>query len=267
MNRNNLKLLICHQNKIRIVSQDSVKRVYNVSITRLPKEELNIKSIKVQQLLPKGIDLRFKFPPVFDQGNLGSCTANALCGIIAYNNPKLIGSRLFLYYNERKLENDIPDDSGALISDGIKCLLTYGICLETEWSYNISKFAVKPPQICYNTALKHRAITVEHINNNFISMKNALVNKWPFVVGILVYESFETIAVARTGIVPMPNTLKEQLLGGHAVVCVGYDDNKDYWIMRNSWGKAWGDNGYFYLPYPYLLDCNLTSDLWTISKI
>jgi len=264
MNRNNLKKLLCRQIKINTTP---INRVYNVSITRLPREQLNIKYITVKPTIPIGIDLRSKFPPVFDQGNLGSCTANALCGIVAYDNPKLIGSRLFLYYNERKLENDIPDDSGALLSDGVKCLLTYGICSEKEWSYNISKFAVKPPQSCYNNALKHKAITVEHINNNLTCMKNALVAKCPFVVAILVYESFETITVTRTGIVPMPNTVTEKLLGGHAIVCVGYDDTKQYWIMRNSWGSSWGDNGYFYLPYAYLLDSKLTSDLWTICKI
>jgi len=264
MNSNNLKLLLNRRNK---VTHTPIKRVYNVSITRLPSEKLNIKNISSPQVMPNGVDLRSKFPPVFDQGNLGSCTANALCGVVAYDNPKLIGSRLFLYYNERRLENDIPDDSGALLIDGIKCLVNYGICPETTWPYYISKFAVKPPQTCYNDALKHKALIVHNINNDLASMKNALISGCPFVVGILVYESFESASVASTGNVPMPNVNKEQLLGGHAIVCVGYDDTKKHWIMRNSWGSSWGVNGYFYLPYAYLLDSNLTSDLWTINKV
>ena len=98
------------------------------------------------------------------------------------------------------------------------------------------------------------------------SMKNSLINNDPFVVGIAIYESFETYKVFKTGMVPMP-TSTEKLLGGHAVVCVGFDDIKQVWIMRNSWGINWGDRGYFYLPYLYLLDSHLSTDLWIIKKI
>jgi len=170
-----------------------------------------------------------------------------------------------LYYNERKIEYNIPDDAGALLSDGIKCLLNYGVCPESEWPYNILKFANKPTQKCYNDALKHKALVVENINNDMYSMKNALNNGYPFVVAILLYESFEFDSVTKTGF--NGNVATEKLLGGHAVVCVGYNNIKQCWIMRNSWGKSWGDNGYFYLPYAYLLDSNLSSDLWTINKI
>ena len=97
-------------------------------------------------------------------------------------------------------------------------------------------------------------------------MKAALINGTPFVVGILVYSSFETPEVAKTGIVPLPKDT-DQLLGGHAVVCVGFDDNKQQFIMRNSWGTAWGDHGHFYLPYSYLSSSTVTSDLWCLTKI
>ena len=206
-------------------------------------------------------------PPVYDQGQLGSCTANALAAAYEYcDNNAFLPSRLFIYYNERKLENDIPDDAGAMLSDGIKTLETYGVCPETILPYDISKFAVKPSSLCYSTALKHKATKCSNIHNDLSSMKNALASGFPFVVGITIYESFESDSVALNGEVPMPNVNTEQMLGGHAVLVCGYDDSKKHWIMRNSWGSGWGDKGYFYLPYLYLLDSNLASDLWNITK-
>ena len=264
---NNLKRLILlrRQNK-KIINVQPKNNIYNVIINRIHPSQLNHKQVKPIPTFPQKVDLRNKFPPPFDQGSIGSCTANALCGLVAYDDPQLIGSRLFLYYNERKLENDIPDDAGALISDGIKCLLNYGICPESDWVYDITKFAVKPLDKCYTNALNHKALEVYHIKNTLIDMKTALSHGIPFVVGISIYSSFETQSVANTGVVPMP-THSDTLLGGHAVVCVGYDDSKKVWIMRNSWGIYWGDKGYFYLPYSYLLDSNLATDLWTINKI
>jgi C1A family cysteine protease len=200
-----------------------------------------------------------------DQGNLGSCTANALCAAFAYESAGFEGSRLFLYYNERVLEKDVAQDAGAFLSDGIKCLEKYGVCPETEWSYFISKFATKPTPTCYTDALKHVAVTASNIQNTLAAMRQSLFLGLPFVVGIAVYDSFESEAVARTGLVPMPNTNTEQLLGGHAVLVCGYDDKKKLFIVRNSWGVSWGNKGYFYLPYAYLTNSSLSSDLWNIS--
>ena len=212
------------------------------------------------------IDLRNKCPPIYDQGELGSCTANALCAAVQFDKPSLHGSRLFVYYNERMLENTIPYDAGALLSDGIKTLQKYGVCPESEWPYDITKFAIKPPQKCYIDSSKNIATKVANIKNDMKSMKNSLLNGYPFVVGIAIYDSFESVRVAATGMVPMPSQ-NDTLLGGHAVLCVGFDDKRQIWIMRNSWGINWGDKGYFYLPYNYLLDSNLSSDLWNIQTI
>lgn len=240
------------------------KRIYNIIIN---KSDQKLKLKNINNLLPKFIDLRRKFPPVYDQGNLASCTACALCSIIQYLQPTFQGSKLFLYYNERKLENSIPDDTGATLISGIECLLKYGVCTELMWPYNIKKFAVKPTDPCYVNALEHQALKVNSIDETFKTMKSFLANGKPFVVGILVYKSFESISVYKTGNVPMPNIRKDQILGGHAVVCVGYNDSSQKWIMRNSWGPSWGDKGYFYLPYNYLLNPNLTTDMWTITKM
>lgn len=244
-----------------------MKHIYNLIINHLEKKELQYKIFNQVINFPKTIDLRTKFPEPYNQLTLGSCSANALCGLIQYNDLKFQGSRLFLYYNERQLENDIPDDAGSTMTNGINCLLKYGICPESMWPYDISQFKTKPSELCYTTALQHKAIVVHHIMQTEIEMKSALVNNQPFVVGIAIYSSFESEQVTLTGIIPMPNINNEQYLGGHAVVCVGYDDIKKVWIMRNSWGNMWGDNGYFYLPYEYLLDINLASDLWCINKM
>jgi C1A family cysteine protease len=95
-------------------------------------------------------------------------------------------------------------------------------------------------------------------------MKACLASGYPFIFGFTVYDSFESDAVAKTGIVPMPSKT-ELVLGGHAVMAVGYDDSKKWFIVRNSWGEDWGDKGYFYIPYDYLTNKNLASDFWTIK--
>lgn len=250
------------------IKKPFVKRSFNLTIKRIKFQQLKPLSIApINHInLPSKIDLRDKFPPAFDQGELGSCTANALCGILAYNISNFMGSRLFLYYNERKLENDLQDDSDTLLHDGITCLQNYGICLENDWEYDLNNFAIKPPESCYISALNHKAINVTNIYNDITHMKTSLVNGFPFVVGISIYSSFESYNVINSGIVPMP-TKYDKLLGGHAVLCCGYDDSKQVWIMRNSWGVNWGDHGYFYLPYLYLLDSSLATDLWNIVKI
>jgi C1A family cysteine protease len=251
---------------IKFIIKKKIKRAYELKINRLNKDKLNIKKNNVVTKFPIKIDLRNNFQPIYDQGDLGSCTANALCGIVGYDIPKLFGSRLFLYYNERFIEGSVNIDAGAYLSDGIKSLQIYGICDESDWPYDITKYTIKPNDECYTNALKHKAIKVQNINNDITSMKTSLVNNDPFVVGIAIYSSFETSKVNNTGVVPMPSK-NDYLLGGHAVVCVGYDDKKKVWIMRNSWGTGWGDKGYFYLPYKYLTNPNLSSDLWIIQKI
>ena len=206
-------------------------------------------------------------PPVYDQGQLGSCTANALCAAVQYAVPAVYGSRLFVYYNERKLENDIPDDAGATLTDGVLCLERYGVCMDSDWPYDVSKFATAPPAACYAAAAKHRVAMAYRVPPDAAAMKRVLASGFPFVTGIAVYASFESAAVACTGVVSMPSvSTGETCLGGHAVLCVGYDDARGRWIMRNSWGSRWGDRGYFYLPYAYLLTPSLASDMWAITR-
>ena len=245
----------------------TTKHVYNLIIKRIPSLELKHKLLTTMKL-PTSIDLRNKMPPVYDQGQLGSCTANALAACFEYeDNNAFIPSRLFIYYNERVIENNINTDSGACLYDGIKSIQKTGVCSENLWPYNISKFKIKPTKNCYTDAENYKALDVTNIQQDITSMKTSLANGYPFVVGISVYASFESKKVSNTGIVPMPDIHKEELLGGHAVLVCGYDDLNQRWILRNSWGSSWGDKGYFYLPYLYLLDSHLSSDLWNITKL
>lgn len=214
--------------------------------------------------LPNSVDLRSKCGPIINQGDLGSCTACALTGNLEFL-KKLIFSRLFLYYNERVIRHTQNVDSGASIRDGIKTLTKLGDCLESFWPYIIDRFTIKPDNKAYKDASKYLVDKYYRIKT-LDEMKHALSLGYPFVFGFSVYESFESLEVAKTGIVPMPKP-GEHMLGGHAVMAVGYSDAKSEFIVRNSWGKTWGDSGYFYMPYEYLENSSLASDFWTIRDV
>jgi C1A family cysteine protease len=164
------------------------------------------------------------------------------------------------------MEGTIKSDSGAQIRDGIKSVAKLGVCPEPEWPYDINKFATRPPKKCFTHALKYRAVSYQRVIQTLNQMKGCLASGYPFVFGFSVYDSFEGDAVAKTGTVPMPAP-KEKLLGGHAVLAVGYDDKQQRFLVRNSWGKSWGIGGYFTMPYAYMTDSNLCDDLWTIRVI
>lgn len=222
--------------------------------------------------LPPKVDLRAKCPDVYNQGQLGSCTANAIGGAVQFDRmkqnlqPDFVPSRLFIYYNERVMENSVPIDAGAQIRDGIKSVATLGVCDEELWPYDIGKFADKPSDAAYQAALATRAASYCRVARSLNQMKGCIASGYPFVFGFSVYEAFEGDEVAETGTLNMPEA-SEQFLGGHAVLAVGYDDPEQRFIVRNSWGDAWGDKGYFTIPYAYLMEENLSDDFWTIRLI
>ena len=218
------------------------------------------------------IDMRPDMPPVVDQGALGSCTANSICSVMRYtrkikDKPNDVDlSRLFLYYNERVLLAPwaVPYDTGAIIRDGIKSIVQQGSIPESEWPYDITQFAVQPSDQCYTDALKDLAIKYYYVPQDSENLKCALVEGYPIIFGFTVYSSFEAGTVAQDGIVPMPAP-DESILGGHCVNIVGFDNSKKWFICRNSWGEGWGDKGYFYMPYDYIMNPNLCSDFWIIE--
>lgn len=225
-----------------------------------------------RQVLPAKVDLTGQSPPVYDQGQLGSCTANAIGAAHQFEQLKQLGqsafmpSRLFIYYNERVIERTVETDAGAMIRDGIKTVVKQGVCPETKWPYVASRFATKPLSPCYTEALKHQVVSYHRLLQTLAQMKGCLAAGYPFVFGFSVYESFESAAVARTGKVPMPRAC-ESLVGGHAVMAVGYNDADQRFIVRNSWGSKWGRKGYCFMPYEYLSDSALAADLWTIRLV
>jgi C1A family cysteine protease len=214
--------------------------------------------------LPTSVDLRPKMPAVYDQGQLGSCTANAIAGAYEYeqlrnNLPAFMPSRLFVYYNERSIEGTVGEDAGAMIRDGIKSVANVGICPEKMWGYSdgATKFKRKPSTRCYTEAQKHQLLKYQRVLG-VSGIQQSLAQGFPVVAGFTVYDSFEGDDVARTGNVPVP-AKDEQVLGGHAILIVGYENGR--WIVRNSWAADWGDKGYCYMPFAIVF-----SDCWNMQK-
>lgn len=221
--------------------------------------------------LPSSVDLSTQpdMPPIYDQGQLGSCTANAIAAAVDFDNYRETGafltpSRLWIYYQERVIEGTVSQDSGAQIRDGVKAVSQLGVCQESDWPYVISTFATPPPQEDYALALKDRVLTYQAVPQVLWSLKSVLASGTPVVFGFTVYSAFESPEVAQSGIVPMPSP-SDQVVGGHAVVLIGYDDSKDRFRVRNSWGTGWGLNGYFEMPYLYVTSSSLASDFWVIQ--
>jgi len=219
------------------------------------------------KVLPSKVDLRAGCSPVENQGQLGSCTANALVGNLEFLENKAGRtatdlSRLFIYYNERAMEGTVDSDSGAAIRDGVKSLVKLGVCSEKSWPYNIAKFTQKPSAACFKEAATHE-VTSYHRILSLQEMRQCLAEGYPFVFGFTVYSAFESKAVAKTGALNLPKP-SEKDLGGHAVCAVGYDDTAKRVLVRNSWGADWGMGGYFTMPYDYISNNNLADDFWTL---
>lgn len=227
--------------------------------------------------VPTSVDLRKWDSAIMDQGNLGSCTANAGCGVMQFVRafqalPNMSLSRLFLYYNTRVIEGHPNSDSGASIRDTMKSMAQSGACDEAEWPYDISKFKLKPTPKCYADGLLDIATQYLSIgadtpvgNRSLDPFKQCLAEGFPFFFGFDVYSSFDSIGA--DGIMPYPNESTEDILGGHAIVAVGYDDAKKAFIIRNSWGTEWGDKGYFYMPYKVIKNTGMSGDFWTVRMV
>lgn len=245
--------------------------------------------------LPKVFDLRPFAPPVYDQGDQGSCTANAGCACrsMLAKDPSLYLSRAFQYYNERLIEGTADEDSGASMRDIVKAVSQYGICPDTEMPYSDKDFKTAPSKQGYEDALKYKIEKYTRVSSVAGIQHSLVTRNQPVLLGMVVYESMESEAVAKTGVLPMPQK-DEQQLGGHAVLIVGYTDKlpeavsekvasqkceciekiidfirhrkqaSGYLIVRNSWGSTWGDHGYFYMPYEYV-EAGLAYDFWIME--
>lgn len=226
-------------------------------------------------VLPASVDLRkttSNFPPILDQEDLGSCTANASSNALRYCLTKekssvFQPSRLFIYFYSRLLEGTVNQDSGASLRDVMRAINMYGACPEPTWPYVIPEFAVHPSTVAVKSAQTHtKNFQYLSVAQNLLSIKNALVKGFPIVFGIVVYDSFESDQALSTGNIPMPNVNTEQELGGHAILMTGYSDASQRFTFMNSWGTGVGQHGYFTIPYNYVLNPNLAFDFWVIQN-
>lgn len=232
--------------------------------------------------LPVKADLRPKCPPVYNQGSIGSCTANAVAGAIQFDRrrskqkPDFVPSRLFIYYNERALEGSVPYDAGASLRDGIKTIAKQGVCPEKMWPYDDTpaqwdggpwpagaKPTQKPGKACYTTAQDFQAIQYQKVTQSMSQLKGCLAQGFPFVFGFTVYDSLYDRKGQPRKVIPLPCSA-DKVLGGHAVLGVGYDDAAEQFTIRNSWGAGNQDKGYFYMPYAYVTEQDLARDFWVV---
>jgi C1A family cysteine protease len=224
---------------------------------------------KLLKSLPKSVDLRPQCPPVYDQRPLQSCTANATAAAVEFErmkhglSPKFTPSRLFIYYNERKLLGTQDKDDGAPLREAIKSLAKQGDCPEQHWPYDPAKVNAEPTHPCYQQAVRYKDMVYERLPQDIPHMQACLAAGSPFVLAIGVYSGSETPEAAKTDVMPVPKA-GEKFLGNHAVMAVGYEDARQQFILRNSWGPKWGMGGYFWLPYAYAKDPKLAGDFWTL---
>lgn len=251
--------------------------------------------------LPESYDLRAGAPPVYDQGQQGSCTANAgvAARVMLAKNPELALSRAFLYYCERLLEGDTEQDNGACMKDIGAAAQWYGICPEPDMPYSDKDYTTAPSQQAYEDAVPYKISGAKLVTSDVNAIKTAFVARsQPVLVGMTVYASMEDEQVATTGVLPMP-AKGEQVLGGHAVLAVGWlpalpaavqdklgafhagkrqkswfrrildgifgkTQPSGYFILRNSWGDKWGDKGYFYMPFEYVT-AGYANEFWILE--
>lgn len=223
--------------------------------------------------LPRKVDLRADCSPIEDQGQLASCTANAACGALEYHQkkagqPQFPMSRMFVYYNTRRLNGHIPEDTGAQIAEAMAALMAYGAPDEGHWPYDIGRFAVEPPLPLYNEALGNQPPEYARVERGK-GIQGSLAQGFPVVFGIaLPMRCFQE--AGATGLVPAPTPQEKADVGhlaGHAMLIVGYDLDEQTYLVRNSWGAAWGDHGYCRIPFAVVEDNSRPNEFWILGKL
>jgi hypothetical protein len=214
-------------------------------------------------------------PEVWDQLQTGSCTGHGTTAAIMYARAKqgmpfVDLSRLFPYYNARVAEGDPGQDSGAVVGDVIVASQQFGDCPYTDLPTDMNLVTVPPSAQAVADAIAHKALSATRVLGSTIAsfeyhFKHCLsVLQLPVVFGFTVYGSFEGDAIASTGIMPVP-AANEQVLGGHCVLAVAYDDVAQVVLCRNSWGASWGQKGYFEMPYAVIFDADMATDFHAIE--
>ena len=219
--------------------------------------------------LPASVSLRTLCTQVYDQMPMMACTSNAIAALFDAVAAKaqqqlFTPSRLFIYYNERDAEGTVDEDKGAQLRTGLKVLARYGVCSETLWPYENARLFQRPTGDAYAAAEKTRIYEYRRISHTASDIKSCLASGYPFVAGLELYHS--AMPSFTSGVLPMPQT-SEAVLGGHAALCIGYDDAQQRFTFLNSMGPSWGAQGCFSVPYAYLTSPQLTYDMWTFRGI
>ena len=266
------------------MQKDTWECVYSTGGRRDAPDSRDYKRVYGDDMIPSRdthpkVDLRKYVDRVYNQGSLGSCTANALCSAFSLEwkrqakedgvrhtpfNP----SRLFVFYNSRICEGDTNADTGVTLRFALLAMNYIGVCREETWRYDEGKFADKPSIPAYLEGQGSKIVKYETLNQDIHQFRACLKAGFPFAFIMEIYGSFLDLS-KKKGVMPIPSDEEiqnfEPLL--HAVLAVGYDDTKDHIIVLNSWGKKFGDNGYFYMPYAYITTPRRAFDFWKIERV
>jgi uncharacterized tellurite resistance protein B-like protein len=224
--------------------------------------------------LPPKVDLRPMLTPVENQSSTNSCAANATAGAYEYLMKRHLGeasfdvSRLFIYYNARALEGQEGRDEGTTLGSVIESLRANGACAESTWPFDEGLVNEPPADTAFEEAAQFLIEECEQVTTDLDSWKSALAAGNPIIFGIKLFASFDKHK--KPGAVPMPTGSEtgRESHGGHAMLCVGYSDADEVFIIRNSWGPSWGDKGYCYMPYAYVMNAELNfGDNWIIKRV
>jgi len=232
----------------------------------LHKDKKDNRDIKLHVPLNITLPVKHEIIPraIFDQQNIGSCSANAITnqimGLYGYDKDVIIPSRLYQYYNSRAIEGNQDSDSGASFRDAYKALYTNGWCNEELWQYDTSKVYDKPPDECYTSADKSIK-RYQSLYPSAYAIMYAISQNKIVTFGTLIHENFNDLD--ENFVVPLP---KGQVLGGHAMCLNFYDAEKKLFGVVNSWSSKWGKNGMCYMTFEHVTNPDWSFDHWTIDK-
>lgn len=216
------------------------------------------------------VDLRGGCSPVEDQGQLGSCTCCATVGILEFlmRRDGRYGdlSILYLYYNGRRIDHCESDDSGLLTSHVMASVIAFGACEDQLWPYDIARFTEQPPQACYDNAHKVEGVSYAMVDGGADAMKAALSAGQPLVIAVDMPMTYYQ-GIQAGGVIPSLGGAADGPPAGHCMLCVGYDDAKQTWLIRNSWGADFGDQGYIHLPYDTFGHYAWNNDVWAVGAL
>lgn len=249
----------------------------------LPVYEFSTLKMKLKsQDLPESHDLSKYSPEIYAQGDLGSCVSNSTSmgwriSRLAHNDKSVMNkyvtgykdvhpSRLYIYFNAKIVEGTPSgEDTGCTVHGALLGIERHRVCREEIWEYDLSNFGVQPSLEAYGDAIKHSPMSFTKVLQNEKSIKLSLVSGFPVMFGAVVFEDCKSRSAMHTGVIPTPNKEKDEALGGHCLLIVGYDDEKRQFKIQNSWGRIWGDRGCGYMSYDYILDNEICGDFWAFK--